>query len=142
MAARRLIMVLLVLLLVSSLAAALIPIEQSHDSSSTTTTTTAAAKPSGRLLIRRIDAGARKPEEIRMHVGDQLQLSVDSDVPDQVEIPALDQIEPVDNGSPARFDLLVDQARSYPVRLVEADKTVGRIVVTARNRASESGRRS
>ena len=155
MAARRLIMILLVLLFISSLAAALIPIDRSDDSTdSSTTSTTAAAEapPAGRSLVKRIDVRQRKPETIRMKVGDQLELSVDGPVPDQVEIPRLDLVEPIDSGAPARFDLLADMPGTYPVRLVEANKLIGRLVVTVpepakqkqtgKRRPSGSGRKA
>jgi hypothetical protein len=145
MAARRLIVVLLVLLFLSSLAAALIPVERSsrdEGSSTTTTQPAATADTGGRLLIRRIDARDDKPRTVRMRLGDQLQLSVDAGGPNQVEIPAFDQLEPVDLGSPATFDLLPDAAGRYPVKLVEGNRTVGRIVVVGPRRPSESGRRA
>ena len=138
-------MVLLVLLFLSSLAAALIPVERSSNNDSTTTTTTqpaAHADAGGQLLIRRIDARDAKPQKIRMRLGDQLQLSVEAGGPNQVEIPAFDQLEPADLGSPATFDLLPDAAGRYPVKLVEGNRTVGRIVVVGPKRTSESGRRA
>jgi hypothetical protein len=145
MAARRLIMVLLVLLFLSSLAAALIPVERSSRSDSSTTTTTqhaAGTDTAGRLLVKRLDAGDARPHTIRMRLGDQLQLSVVAGGPNQVEIPAFDQLEPVDLGSPATFDLLPDAAGRYPVKLVSSNRTVGRIVVVGPRRPSESGRRA
>jgi hypothetical protein len=145
MAARRLIMVLLVLLFLSSLAAALIPVERaSNDDSSTSTTTPPAADTDtgGQLLIKHLDAGDAKPKTIRMRLGDQLQLSVAADSPNQVEIPAFGQLEPVDLGSPATFDLLPDAAGRYPVKLVSSNRTVGRIVVVGPRRPSESGRKA
>jgi hypothetical protein len=156
MAARRLIMILLVLLFISSLAAALIPIERSSDSesSSTTTTRAAASEPRGRSLTKRLDTGGAK-QTIRMRLGDELTLMVDGHAPDQVEIPRLDLVEPIDRGSPAQFfNLLPDITGALKVRLIEADRTVGRIVVSPpkpnpkrkresdRRRANESGRRA
>jgi hypothetical protein len=144
MAARRLIMVLLVLLFLSSLAAALIPVERSSTSDSSTTTTTqpATADTAGQLLVRRLDARDNKPKTIRMRLGDQLQLSVEAGGPNQVEIPAFDQLEPVDLGSPATFDLLPDAAGRYPVKLVLGNRTVGRIVVVGPKRTNGSGRKA
>jgi hypothetical protein len=148
MAARRLILILLVLLFVSSLAAALVPIDRSGDSTSTPTTTELAkTPPEGREIIERIDARDRKPERIRMRVGDQLRLTVDGRAPDQVEIPRLDLLEPVDLGAPARFDLLADEPGTYVIRLLEARRTIARLVVSPpkdgkRRGASESGRRA
>jgi hypothetical protein len=144
MAARRLIVVLVVLLLISSIAAALIPVERSNrDESTTTTTQLPASKPAGDLIVRRIDSRERHPEKIRMHVGDELQLTVEADRPDQAEIPALDQVEPVDLGAPAHFDILADQSGTFPVRLVEANRAIARIVVRKREAGpNESGRRA
>jgi hypothetical protein len=147
MAARRLIMVLLVLLFLSSLAAALIPVEQSSrdDTNSTNPTTqpSATADTGGRLVTQRVDARDDKQQTIRMRLGDQLQLIVDADGPNQVEIPAFDQLKPVDLGSPARFDLLPDMAGRYPVKLVFGNRTVARIVVVGPRRApNESGRKA
>jgi hypothetical protein len=153
MAARRLILVLLVLLFVSSLAAALVPIERSGDSTETSTTTRAVAPhpPAGKEIVERIDARERKPETIRMRVGDQLQLTVGSRAPDQVEIVRLDLLEPIDLGAPARFDLLADEPGTYTIRLLEARRTVGKLLVKPakpqagkdrKRRVSESGRRA
>ena len=77
----------------------------------------------------------------------------DIHAPDQVEIPRLDLVEPIDRGSPAQFfNLLPDITGALKVRLIEADRTVGRIVVSPpkpkpkresdRRRANESGRRA
>jgi hypothetical protein len=154
MAARRLIMILLVLLFVSSLAAALVPIDRSSDSTTTSTSTTTAltqASQAGREVITRIDARERKPETIRVRVGDQLQLTVDGRAPDQVEIPRLDLLEPVSFGAPARFDLLADEPGTYAIRLLEARRTIGKLVVRPpkprankdrKRRVTESGRRA
>jgi len=144
MAARRLIMVLLVMLFISSLVAALVPMERtSRTDEDTSTVTEATEQPSNakaRLLVRRVASSAAK-QTIRMRLGEQLQLTVAANRPDQVEIPALDLIEPVDLGSPAYFDLLPDQARSYAVRLVEANQSVAKIDVTARGREKAANKR-
>jgi hypothetical protein len=156
MAARRLIMILLVLLFISSIAAALVPIDRSGDSesSSTTTTRAAASEPRGRSLTKQLDTGGAK-QTIRMRLGDELTLTVEGHAPDQVEIPRLDLVEPIDRGSPAQFfNLLPDITGTLKVRLIEANRTVGHIVVSApkpqpkdkresdRRRANESGRRA
>jgi hypothetical protein len=150
MAARRLIMILLVLLFVSSLTAALVPIDRSGDETSTTTAPPAAEPPAAELVHARIDTRDKRPKTIRMQVGDQLALLVSGHAPDEVEIPRLDLLEPVDLGAPARFELLADAAGTYPIRLLEARRQIGRIVVSARPAAkrkdkrgpSESGRRA
>ena len=40
-------------------------------------------------------------------------------------------IDPIDPKSPARFNLVIDSPPgSYPIRLVEADRRIGSIVIT------------
>ena len=154
MAARRLIMILLVLLFVSSLTAALVPIDRSGDSTdgeTTTTTQPAPEAPAGKLVHARIDTRDERSKAVRLHVGDELALLVSGHVPDQVEIARLDLLEPIDLGAPARFELLADAAGTYPIRLVEANRVIARIVVSPpskgkrpgeQRRASESGRKA
>ncbi len=127
MAARRLIVVMIVLLLASSVAAALVPIPESADDASTTTTSTPATV-SGESRVRTLRADAEKPETIQVDAGDQLTLEVVGRSHDLVEIPALGELEDVDLGSPARFNLLLDQPGTYAVRLAEAG-LIGRIEV-------------
>ena len=131
MAARRLVIVMLVLLGVSTVAAALVPVErQAGDEETTTSTTTGAnTEPRGALLRRSIDANARTPKTIVMRVGDQLELAVRFRRADQVEIPALGELEDVDPDTPARFDLLPFERGRYSVRLVEAERRIGAIDV-------------
>jgi hypothetical protein len=136
MAARRLILVMLVLLVLSSAVAALIPVERSSDDeSTTTTTTTTAAAPTGELVRAHVDADAKKAAGIRIHKGDQVELTVSSSTPGQVEIPVLGMLEDVDRFIPARFDLLPFDRGTYEVRLLPqgaptaADRVVGRVIV-------------
>jgi hypothetical protein len=135
-AARRLVIVMLVLLGVSTLAAALAPMEQDgpdEDTTTTTTTTDPGVEPSGRLLHRRIPARRQRGRRIRVEVGDQLALAVASRHTDQVEIPDLGELEDVFPDTPARFDLLLSEPGRHAVRLVTADRTVGRVEVAPRD---------
>ncbi len=137
MAARRLILVMLVLLVLSSAVAALIPVERDavEETSSSTTTTAQEPAESGELLRRKINADAKKPTTIRLAKGDQLEVTVTSSKPGQVEIAALGVFEGVDEFFPARLDLLPVDQGTYPVRLVpdeppaETGRVIGRIVV-------------
>ena len=136
MAARRLLVVMIVLLVLSTLAAALVPIDRQRDRSAsttttTTTTTTAATRPSGQLIERTINAARRKLTAVRVAVGDQLALTVTSPRPDQVEIPGFGELEDVDPNFAAQFDLLAVEPGHYQVRLFEAERRIGTIVVTA-----------
>lgn len=123
---------MLVLLGVSTLAAALVPVEQSSEDEETTTTTEPAPKPSGRLVTRRVEAGARRPATIRLRLGDQLALTVTSRRADQVAIGRLDEIADVGRDEPARFNLLPFEPATHRIRLLEARRTIGRIEVSRR----------
>ena len=124
---------MLVLLAVSSVAAALVPVDPEGLSDESTTTSTRAPKrdlTAGRLVKKAIDADRRHPTTVRIELGDQLQLRVTSRRADQVEIPRVGELQDVDRFTPADFDLLPFERGSYPIRLVEAKRKIGRIVVT------------
>jgi hypothetical protein len=132
MAARRLILAMLFLLVLSSIIVALIPIEQpeqNEDSSTSSTPTTSTVSDEGKLIVRGVSADAPKPAKIRMHVGDELRLTVTSPVPNQVEIEALGEYENVDPNFPARFDVFPFDAGRFPVRLLDPPGQVATIVV-------------
>jgi hypothetical protein len=132
MAARRLILAMLFLLVLSSIIVALIPIEQpeqNEDSSTTSTTTTSTVSDEGKLIVRGVSTDAPKPAKIRMHVGDELRLTVTSPVANQVEIEALGEYENVDPNFPARFDVFPFDAGRFPVRLLDPPGQVATIVV-------------
>jgi hypothetical protein len=124
-----LILAMLVLLVLSSIAAALIPVDRGKLSDSSTSTTTPAAAPQGKLITKRISTTARKPPTIRMHLGDEVRLTVTSPVPNMVEIPAFGQLENVDPDLPAQFDLLTFDTGSFAVRLVDPPGLVARLDV-------------
>jgi hypothetical protein len=136
------VILMLVLLAVSTVAAALVPVEQaSRDETSTTSTRTERRDEArGDLVPGEIDAGSRKPKVIRIRLGDQLKLRVASPRSDQVAIPGFGELEDVDPDAPAHFDLLPFETGSYPVRLVDAKRTIGRIEVR-RDPAAKSGSR-
>lgn len=124
---------MLVLLGVSTLAAALVPVDPDalRDESTTTSTNTATRAATGKLARASIDAAKRNSQTVRVQVGDQLQLRVESPKrADEVEIPALDELEDVDPDAPAHFDLLLFDKGRFPVRLVDADRQIGAIEVS------------
>jgi hypothetical protein len=140
-AARRLVIVMLVLLGVSTLAAALVPVDPGSDNDQRTTAIEPAPRPEpqGEAVSRRISAQATRRARIRMRTGDQLELTVASRRADQVEIASLGELRDVDRDLPARFDLLPAEPGSYPIRLVEARRTIGRIEVKRRRAPRGSG---
>ena len=60
-------------------------------------------------------------------MGDLIRFEVTGDVLDSVEIERLDRIDAIAPGTPARFEILADAAGVYPIRLVEADRRIGRL---------------
>ena len=48
---------------------------------------------------------------------------------DAVEIEQLDRIDPIEPTTPARFEVIPEQAGVYPIRLIEADRRIGRLDV-------------
>jgi hypothetical protein len=140
-AARRLLILMLVLLGVSTVAAALVPVDRDAGGDDTTTTSTSSAgAPTGQLERESINAAADNPTTVRVQVGDQLQLRVSARKADQVEIPALDELEDVDPDAPARFDLLLFEADRYPVRLLDPGRKIGEIVVKPKQAAKQAKR--
>lgn len=138
MAARRLIVVMLVLLAASTVVAALAPPRGERDSGSTESGTTTspeperpAERPTGTPEEETIRAGAERPARIELDEGDRLVLMVQG-VDDQVEIPGLGLLEDVTRAAPARFDLLARRPGTFAVRLVNADRVIGRIRVEPR----------
>jgi hypothetical protein len=71
-----------------------------------------------------------EPRTIAVDEGDQLQLSVQGDALDAVEIAGLGQLQAIAPDTPAAFDILADRAGTYPIRLLGADRRVGRLRVT------------
>ena len=141
MVARRLIAVLVVLLVVSSFAAALLPDPATDEPGTTQSTTresrgTTAHRPGGRLVHVTLDADAPRPRPVSLRVGDQLALRVRSSRPDQVEVRGFGQLATVDRFTPANFDLLAFDLGTFPVRLVEAGRTIGTIIVRSRRASS------
>ena len=139
MAARRLLIVMLVLLGISILGGTLLPAQRNEERNETTEavgeTTIQDKVPRGKLLTQALRVSPDRIYKIEITLGDQLLLMVHSKKPDQVEIPRLGLVETVDRYTPARFDLLPTRVGSYPIRLLEAKQTVGRIVVTRKKAA-------
>src|SRR4051794_33073756 len=81
-------------------------------------------------VVRTIDAskGARFAR-VRVREGDTVRLTVRGDVLDAVEIDGIDQIEPVEAGSPARFEFLADERGQFPIVLIDGDRRIGQLDV-------------
>lgn len=141
MAARRLLIVMLLLLGLSTLAAALVPQDALREGTTDTTDTEETESvpvdtvPAGKDLEATIRADPARIQVIRLVAGDQLSLTITSARFDQVEIPGLGLVRAVGPSAPAQFELLAETPESYGVRLVEANRLIGRIEVRERAQA-------
>lgn len=133
MAARRLIAVMLVLLFLSSLAAALAPPVEEPAEEGSTPTTSEPARPEpaddGKVLRERLDAGAKGEPTIEATVGDQLQLRVSGDRVATIELGGIGASDDVGPEAPASFDVLLNRAGTFPVRILESGERIGAISV-------------
>jgi hypothetical protein len=138
MLGRRVLLLVAVLLATGAIAAALTP----RDSGQTTPTTTAPtapalAGPSGgtgagaREVTRTVDAEGAEPAVVRTQVGDLLNLVVRAPSPDVVELDGTGRFASVDSSTPARFNFFVENPGTFPIRLQESGREIGRLVVSA-----------
>ena len=98
-----------------------------------TTPTPAPARPqtTSRRIVTSISADAGKPRaKIHARVGDVLALQVRGDVVDSVEIPDAGKVEPIEPGSPAHFELLLDRRGELRIGLVDAERQIGVVEVS------------
>jgi hypothetical protein len=85
--------------------------------------------PDGASVHAVLSAGPDHPaRRISARVGDHLSITVRDESVDSVALGDLD-VEPVEPGVPAHFDLLADDAGSYPLVLVDAGRRIGTLVV-------------
>jgi hypothetical protein len=136
---RRLFVLAVVLLATGAIAAAVTPrdLRQGGD---TTPTTAVPAPPPGATGgtppgegdgVRVVDAAAARPAVVRVRRGTLVRLRVRTRGPDEVELVGLNRFAPADEFSPARFDFFAERAGTFPIRLREARRDVGRLIVDA-----------
>jgi hypothetical protein len=121
MAARRVLILILAVLVVSTVGTALLAPRPDSVPEDETTTTTAAQAPndaeSGRLIEKTVQSTSRRPRTVRMRLGDQLELTVRTREPAQVEIPRLGLIEDAAPDAPAHFSILPPDPEKLVVRV-------------------------
>jgi hypothetical protein len=124
MVARRLLLLAAVLMLLTALAAGLAPQPD-------TTETEPAPRPAQTpAVVAESISAADEDQSVKARVGDLIQLEVTGDVIDEVEIELLDRIDPIEPTTPARFEVIPETAGVYPIRLIEADKRIGRLEIS------------
>jgi hypothetical protein len=96
----------------------------------TATPTPEPAAGSSRRIEQTISADPGKPRtRVHARVGDILALTVRGDVLDGVEIAELGKLEPIEPGSPARFEVLLERRGELHVSLVDAERLIGLVEV-------------
>jgi hypothetical protein len=84
-----------------------------------------------RRIVKSISADPGNPRaKIHARVGDVLALTVRGDVLDGVEIEDAGKVEPIEPGSPARFEVLLDRQGELRVDLVDAERLIGLVEVS------------
>ena len=139
MLGRRLLVLFAVLLGLTALATSLAPRPTVREPTRSETTPAPTATPApertaggSRRIEQTISANpGRARSRVRARVGDVLALTVSGDVLDGVEIAELGKLEPIEPGSPARFEMLLERRGELRVSLVDAERLIGVVVVSA-----------
>ena len=142
MLGRRLLLVFAVLLGLTALATSLAPRPNVRPGSAGAGVSTPSPVPSpasvpqsSRRIERTISADAGRPRaRVRARAGDVLALTVRGDVLDGVEITDLGKLEPIEPGSPARFEFLAEAPGEHAIVLLSAKRQVGLLDIRARER--------
>jgi hypothetical protein len=100
--------------------------------SPTATPAATRAPTTSRRIVATISADPGRPRaSIHARVGDVLALTVRGDVLDGVEIADAGKLEPIEPGSPARFEVLLDHRGELRVDLIDAQRLIGVVDVAA-----------
>jgi hypothetical protein len=132
MLGRRFLLVVAVLMGLTALAASVAPRDPAvRDERRRATPTPTASAPAGpattRTVEREISADAERPQRVVVDQGDIVQLEVASSELDSVVF--MDEMEPVDPDSNARFNILADEVAEHEIRLLDADRVIGTLEV-------------
>ncbi len=137
MLGRRLLVLFAVLLGLTALATSLAPRPSTTRPGLTQATPSPTATPAperpasaSRRIEKTIAADpGRPPARVRARVGDVLALTVEGDLLDAVEIAQLGKLEPIEPGSPARFEMLLETRGELRVSLVDDERVIGLVDV-------------
>jgi len=109
-----------------ALAAGVAPRDSARDTTASPTPARGAAPPVA-AVEQTLDAQS-SGQEVAARVGQTVIITVKTDELDSVSLGEL-EIETADPQSPARFELLADVPGSYPIHLLQADRTIGTLEV-------------
>jgi hypothetical protein len=124
--ARRLLILAAVLMGLVALAAGVAPREPVRDTAGSPAPSRGASTPMA-AVERTLDAESGN-QEVAAHVGQTVIITVETDELDSVSLGDYG-IETADPESPARFELLADEPGSYPIHLLQADRTIGTLEI-------------
>jgi hypothetical protein len=134
---RRLLILLAVLIVLTAVAGSLAPVPVAPPQPTPSPTATgrpaapgAHARPPARDVRAAVSAASDRGERrIAARVGDQVSITVMAgDAIDSVALGDLD-VEPLEPGVPARFDLLADAVGRYPLVLLDERRRIGTLIV-------------
>jgi hypothetical protein len=133
MLGRRFLLLVAVLMGLTALAASVAPrdpaVRDERRQATPTPSATASGPATTRTVERTISADAERPQRVVVDEGDIVQLEVASSQVDSVVF--MDEVEPVDPESDARFNILADEVGTHEVRLLDADRVIGTLEVRA-----------
>ena len=124
MLARRLLLLAAALMLLTALAAGLAPQPGGVDPPSPPRPAQSPA------IVERSISASQDDQSVQARVGDLIQLEVTGELIDEVQIERLDRFDPIEPTTPARFEVIPATAGVYPIRLVNADRRIGRLDIT------------
>jgi hypothetical protein len=133
MLGRRFLLLVVVLMGLTALAASLAPREpllRNRDQRAGTATPTPTPPPVTANALQPVERTiftAENPTRVVVRKGQILQLTVRGSDVDSVML--LDEIEPIEEDSPALFEILADRPGEYPIELVDAERQIGTLVV-------------
>jgi hypothetical protein len=130
---RRFLLLVAVLMGLTALAASLAPRDplvsdrDRRAGTATATPTPSAAPAKDRQPVQKTILTAENPTRVAVRQGQILQLTVQGSEVDSVMV--LDEIEPIEEDSPALFEIYADRPGEYPIELVDAERQIGTLVV-------------
>jgi hypothetical protein len=134
MLGRRFLLLVAVLMGLTALAASVAPRDpavrdERRQATPTPSATTTTGPATIRTVERTISADAERPQRVVVEEGDIVQLEVASSQVDSVVF--MDEVEPVEPESDARFNVLADEVAEHEIRLLDADRVIGTLEVRA-----------
>jgi hypothetical protein len=128
MLGRRFLILVAVLMGLTALAASIAPRQPVPRDERTESTPTPA--PAGSPTFTTVEAELMTTEEdarVTVREGDVVELTVSG--PERDSVMVLDRIDSIHPDSPARFSLLAGEAGEHEIRLLDADRQVGTLII-------------